>query len=164
MKGKKQLTAFSVLMMFVLSVLMSGCSFNGGRSVKQYVETVREDMRSAVNISRELKKKDETLDCRNKETAKDYLDSLKQLEDLYAELSGLNAPDRYTDLDNDLKTWSEEALSNTAKLKMLVTTAMNTGDDTLLKQDHESIAADYDNAVSELVDISSQITTRYRND
>ncbi len=164
MKIKNRLKTIGLFSVLILTMIMSGCSFNGGRSVKQYVDTVKDDMRSAVNITRELKKANETLDCRNKESAKEYIVSLQQLEDKYAELSCLDAPERYIDLDNDLKTWCETALSSVSKIKMLVTTAMNTSDDKLFRQNQEGIMIEYDKAVNELVDISSQITTRYRND
>ena len=160
-QSHKLLTALTALL---LIFTLSACSFNGGRSVAEYVDTVRDDTRKAVNITRDIRKQQETLDCRNKDDAKKLIASLDELSSLYTELSKLDSPDRYTDLDEEIKTNSETALGCVSQLKTLASTAMNTGDDTFYKQEYAGITEEYDAAFNILVDISSQVTTRFRND
>ena len=64
----------------------------------------------------------------------------------------------------EIKENSKKALADIMELKSLVTTAKNTGNDTLYKQDYMNIMDDYELAYMALVDLGSQVTTRCRND
>ena len=146
----------------VLSV--PGCSFHSGLSVGAYVDAVKDNTKEAVNITRELRRKNETLDPRNKDAANDYISSLDQLSEIYSALSQLSAPDHYDDIDDQLKPDAEQALAAVSELKSLVNNAVNTGDDTLYKQSSEKIMEKYEAAYADIVELSSTAATRYRND
>lgn len=160
----KKSCKFLSFICLIIVLSLTGCSFNGGRTVTAYVDNVREDMRQVVNITRELRKELEGLDCRKKDEAQSCIEKLDTLCSLYDSLSKLEAPDRYTDLDSELKAGAGEAMSRLSGLKSLMTSAMNTGNDELYRSGNKEIMEEYNQIIDDLVDVSSRITTRFRND
>ncbi len=154
----------AVIVSLVIVLVLAGCSFNGGLTIQRYVDKVKDDVHEAVNITREYKKLAATADCRNKEEADKMLDQLEKLSDIYSDLCTLEAPDHYDDLDDQLKPDSAKALGYVSEIRELITSARNTGDDTLYKQNSEDIMKEYDTVYLEIVDLSQQVTTRFRND
>lgn len=157
-------TVFSALLLVVFVFSISGCSFNGGKTISDYVESVRECTRVTVNVTRELRKQIETTDCRIKLDAKLIIEKIDLLSEYYNSLVKREAPDRYSDLDADLKKEASDALSQLSALRSLVNTAMNTGNDELFRASCSSIMDEYNKTVDDLVNTSAQITTRFRND
>ncbi len=152
--------AASLLMVFVLCA----CSLNGGLTVGAYVDIVDNDVHEIVNITRELKKQNENLDCRKKEDADKYISSLDRLSELYSDLLKTEAPDHYNDLDDEIKPNAELAISYISRLREMVSTASDTGDDSVYKQSGEAVLASYEESYLKIVDLGSQVTTRFRND
>ena len=157
-------TIIALLMAVLMIVSLSACSFNGGQDITDYVNAVSDDIHEAVNLTRDLKKQQETLDARSIELAEKNLDTLSRLAELYSILAKIESPKRYEDIDEEIKDNAKKALADVMELKSLVTTATNTGNDTLYKQDYQNIMDDYEPVYLELVDLGSQVTTRYRND
>ncbi len=157
-------TIIALLMAVLMIVSLSACSFNGGQDITDYVNAVSDDIHEAVNLTRDLKKQQKTLDARSIELAEKNLDTLSRLAELYSILAKIESPKRYEDIDEEIKDNAKKALADVMELKSLVTTAKNTGNDTLYKQDYQNIMDDYEPAYLEIVDLGSQVTTRYRND
>lgn len=148
----------------VLAAVLSACSFNGGSSISNYVSGVNDNVHEAVNLTRKLRQQQEKLDTRSPDDAAETVELLDELSELYTNLSRLEAPDRYDDIDTDLKENSKKALASISELKSLITTSQNTGSDSLYKRDSENIMAEYEEYYNNLVELSSQAQTRYRND
>ena len=92
------------------------------------------------------------------------MEILDKLSDCYSRLLELQAPDRYNDIDDDLKKNAGEALADVSQLKSLINNSQTTGSDSLFKTDSQRIMAHYETIYNELTDINSQTRTRYRND
>ncbi len=147
-----------------MCIFLSGCNFNGGLSVTAYVDQVSDNIHESVNLTRQYKKLSEKLDTRNAEDAKAAVEILDKLSDCYSRLLELQAPDRYNDIDDDLKKNAGEALADVSQLKSLINNSQTTGSDSLFKTDSQRIMAHYETIYNELTDINSQTRTRYRND
>ncbi len=155
--------AAAIMMTLIFIIGISGCGINAP-GTKQYVESVKEDMLQAVNYTRKLKEQQKSLDARSIDSAKENLETLDTLDDVYTDLLRLESPSAYSELDDEIKENASSALSYIKELKSLVTTAMNSADDFLYKQDSPHIMEQYEKNYSSLVDLSSQVTTKYRND
>lgn len=153
----------SFLTAIVVMVGMSGCHINSP-GTKDYVDSVNNDMLLVVNNTRKLKEQQEKLDTRSPDDAKDYMQTLNILDDEYTDLIRLDSPEAYRELDDDIKENASQALSYIKELESLVTTSVNTADDFLYKQDCPHIMEQYEKCYTELVDLSAQVTTKYRND
>ncbi len=154
----------SVLMLIVIITCLSGCSFNGGLSVSNYVDTLNNDVHRTVNLTRRYKKIHESLDPRSPEDAKQAIEILNELSDICSEIVKLDAPDRYNDIDDDLKINSSEALASLSELKDLINVSLETGNDKMYKTDSKKLFDKYEKAYLEIVDLNSVAQTRYRND
>lgn len=159
LKIKKHLVILLTLMMIFV---YSGCNIMSA-GTEDYVETVRQDMLQAVNMTRELKEQQKKLDARSVDDAKKCMDTLDNLDKVYSDMILLESPDKYDDLDDEIKQNSESSLSYIKALKSLITTAVNTGDDSLYKQESQHIMEQYEENYTALVDLGSQVTTRFRN-
>ncbi len=147
-----------------IAVIFSSCSFNGGISVGNYVNSVGDCMHDTVNLTRELKKIQDSKDTRSPDDAKIYNETLDKLADLYAKLITLEAPDRYDDIDDDIKSNAKTVLSDISQIQELISVSQSTGDDTLYKMELPDIMEEYTKSYNELSDLSNQALTRYRND
>ena len=80
----KKITARLTVLLLALTMVFSlcGCSFNGGLTIGRYVDNVKNDVHEIVNTTREIKKQQENLDCRNKKEADLFIESLDKLSDL----------------------------------------------------------------------------------
>lgn len=161
MKIKK---IFLLLLTVSLALGIAGCSLNGGLSVGGYVNSINSDMHDIVNITRSLREVQENSDTRSPDDIKDYVELLGKLEDLYSDLLMLEAPNRYDDIDDDIKLHAKTALADISELKSLITVSQTTGDDAIYKRELPNIMEEYDNAYNELSDLSAQAQTRFRND
>lgn len=149
----------AVLMVFALA----GCHINAP-GTKEYVETVKEDMLQAVNLTRNLREQQKKLDVRSIDDANQYMEILNQLDAIYTNLIQLESPADYSEVDDKIKENAASALAFVKQLKSLVTAAANTMNDSLYKQDYQHIMEQYEECYSTLVDLSSEVTTKYRND
>ncbi len=165
MKITKYIRAISAAFMlcFIITAI-SACSFNSSISIGNYVSDVNNNVQQAVSLTRELRKIKEDIDTRSPDDAKQYTELLDKLSELYTNLLKMDAPERYTDIDSELKTNSEKALSKISQLRSLVTASQNTGDDSFYRQDSESVIGEYEEAYNTIVDLSAQAHTRFRND
>lgn len=159
---KNSIVAAAAALMLVF--VLCACSFNGGLSVGAYVDRVDNDVHEIVNITRELKKKTDGLDCRKKTDAESFISSLDRLSELYTDLIKTEAPDHYNDLDSEIKPDAELAISYISSLREMASTASNTGDDSVFNQKSAAALASYEEVYLEIVDLGSQVKTRYRND
>ena len=167
---ERQVFAMKIKKIFLLFLTVSlalgiaGCSLNGGLSVGGYVNSINSDMHDIVNITRSLREVQENSDTRSPDDIKDYVELLGKLEDLYSDLLMLEAPNRYDDIDDDIKLHAKTALADISELKSLITVSQTTGDDAIYKRELPNIMEEYDNAYNELSDLSAQAQTRFRND
>ena len=76
---KKSKTFIALLISVLMILSLSACSFNGGQDITDYVNIVSDDIHEAVNLTRDLKRQQETLDARSIESAEKNLDTLSQL-------------------------------------------------------------------------------------
>ena len=114
-------TIIALLMAVLMIVSLSACSFNGGQDITDYVNAVSDDIHEAVNLTRDLKKQQETLDARSIELAEKNLDTLSRLAELYSILAKIESPKRYEDIDEEIKDNAKKALADVMELKSLVT-------------------------------------------
>ena len=135
--------AFTLL--FTIAAL-SACSFNSSISIGNYVSDVNSNVQQAVSLTREFRKLKETVDTRSPDDAKEYTELLEKLSQLYTNILKLEAPERYDDIDAELKDYSQKALSYISKLQSLIAVSQDTGNDSLYKRDSESIIEDYEEA------------------
>lgn len=149
----------SAIMMFVLSA----CSTEESRKTESYVSSVKELVNSCVNTTRTLKTQKENFNCQDSVTSKEYISSIDKLADLYGSLLKLEAPNSYDDLNESLLVNSENALSNINELKTLVQYAFANNDDSLYQKNAEKLYNSYQNSYNNLVSVSSEIQTRFRN-
>ena len=167
---ERQVFAMKIKKIFLLFLTVSlalgiaGCSLNGGLSVEGYVNRINSDMHDIVNITRSLREVQENSDTRSPDDTNDYIELLGKLEDLYSDLLMLEAPNRYDDIDDDIKLHAKTALADISELKSLITVSQTTGDDAIYKRELPNIMEEYDNAYNELSDLSAQAQTRFRND
>lgn len=147
-----------------MSIFLSGCNFDGGLSVTGYVEQVNGNIHEAVNLTRQYRKLNESLDTRSPDDAENAIELLDQLSECYNNILSLQAPDRYNDIDDGLKKYSSEALADVSQLKSLISNSQSTGNDKMYKTDSKRIFEHYDAVYNELIDLNSQTRTRYRND
>ncbi len=161
---RKALIPCCIIMAALMSIILSGCNFNGGLSVTGYVSDVNGNIHEAVNLTRQYKKLNEKLDTRKAEDSAEAVEILDKLSECYSNVLSLQAPDRYNDIDDDLKKYSSEALADVSQLKSLINNSRSTGNDIMYKSDSKRIFEHYDNAYNELIDLNSQTRTRYRND
>ena len=152
------------LLFAAVMLLCSACSFNSGRTVTQYVNTVREDTRQIVNLSREIRKQREDLDPAKKADTDRLTASLDELADLYTELLTIEVPDRYDDLHAELKPCAEKAVVGISQMQDLLDHAAMTGSSDLFRQRYDELMEQYNDSCDELVAVSARITTRYRDD
>ena len=165
MKTNKNIRLISaVLLLLVIVAAMSGCSFNSSISIGNYVSDIDSDVQQIVILTRDFKEIREDIDTRSPDDAKEYVEILDKLADLYTEILKTEAPDRYDDIDKELKDNSSEALSIISELKSLITASQNTGDDTLYKRESQSAIEKYDEIYTDIVDLCAQARTRFRND
>ena len=159
---KKIKAVLSILLTAVL-LSLSACTINTPE-IRSYVDNVKADMLEAVNNTRKLKDEQEKLDIRQKENAEQTQNTLKNLEEIYSDLLKLEAPSEYDYLDSDIKKNAKDALGYVSELYSLVKTASDSGNDSLFKQESIHIMEEYEISYSNLVDLNSQVTTKYRKD
>lgn len=152
----------SVLLTSVMALTLTACNIDAPGTT-EYVDSVRQDMLQAVNLTRKLKEQQKKLDARSIDDATKNMETLDQLDNIYSDLIKLESPSKYDDLNDDIKKNAKSALAYTKEVKSLVSAAMNTGNDSLYKQDNKHIMEQYEENYTALVDLSSQVTTRYRN-
>lgn len=157
-------TIKTAVVLFLLIVSVSACSFNSSISIGNYVSDVNNNVQQAVGVTREFRKITDNLDTRSPDDAQECIKLLDELSEYYTNILKLEAPDRYDDIDTELKTNSKEALNEISKLKSLINTSLDTGDDLLYKHDSQSIIEKYEELYLAVVDLSAQAQTRFRND
>lgn len=149
----------------LITLILGSCSLHNGKKNAAYVESVKEDVHQAVNLTRELREKQETLDIKNQKNVKECISILDKLSDLYSDLVTLESTDRYDDLDNQLKEYSESALNSVSRMKILLSAAISKdGDKSGYERDKDRIQNDYEETYQNIIDISSEVQTRFRND
>lgn len=156
-----------ILSLFLIAVMiftLTACSFNGGADAAGYSDSIRSNVHEAVNLTRDLRKQRENLDTRSADSANVILGTLDKLNNIYSVLVKIDSPARYEDLNTDIRKQSKTALACVDGLRSLIRTSLNTGSDNMYKQDSGKIMEKYEKAFEELVDLSSLVTTRYRND
>ncbi len=154
---------FAVILLLAI-VSLSACSFNSSISIGNYVSDVNSNVQQAVGLTREFRKIKDDLDTRSPDDAVECTDILDKLSECYANILKLEAPERYDDIDKELKTNAKEALTEISGLKSLISTSQDTGDDSLYKHDSQDIIERYEEIYSAVVDLSAQAQTRFRND
>ena len=165
MKNKVKLSGvISLLLIAVMTFALTACSFNGGADATSYSNRIKTNVHDAVNLTRELRKQQENLDTRSVDSANKILDTLDKLNNIYSVLVKMDSPARYEDLNDEIKKQSRITLACVDGLRSLIRTSLDTGSDNMYKQDSGKLMDKYEKAFEELVDLSSQVTTRYRND
>ncbi len=157
----KSVLSFLILTAVILS--FSACTIDTPE-IRSYVDNVKSDMLEAVNNTRRLKKEQQSLDIRKKENADQTQKTLENLEEIYSGLLKLEAPSEYDELDSEIKKNAKDALGYVSELHSLVKTAADSGNDSLYKQESVHIMNDYEIIYTNLVDLNSQVTTKYRKD
>ncbi len=155
---------FVVFTLLFTVATVSACSFNSSISIGNYVSQVNSNVQQAVGLTREFRKIKDNLDTRSPDDAKECTELLDKLSELYTNLIKLDAPERYTDIDEELKNNSKTALTKLSELESLISTSQSTGDDTLYQHDSQTVIDKYEEAYTSIVELSAQAQTRFRND
>lgn len=154
----------AAIFVIVSSVVFCGCSFNGGHRNSEYVSGVDQNINQAVNLTRILHEQQASLNSANQKSIKECVETLDSLSDIYSNIITLEPTDRYDDLDEELKPSAESALKSVSKLKILLSSASSDGNYSDYVDNEEKIMEEYYLAYEKMIDISSQVKTRFRND
>lgn len=155
--------SFVIILTAIMMFVLSACSTEESRKTEEYVSSVKTLVNEAVNSTRTLKTQRESFDCNDSQLSKAYISTLDTLADLYEQLIKLEAPDDYNDSDQSVKLYAEQALSDVIEMKGLVQYAFQNSDDSLYKKGIESLTDSYQECYNQLVSLSSEVQTNFRN-
>lgn len=153
-----------LLLTALMLSLLTACSFNGGSDAQAYVSGVNENIQEAVNLTRQLREIQKTVNTRSADDTKNYRSLLERLEETYAHVLELHAPDHYDDLNTDIRQHSEIAMTAVSQLQSLVAASLKTGDDSIYQRESVAIMEKYDESYARLVELDAETQTRFRND
>lgn len=163
MKSLKSNRIYLLLTAIILTLILSACSFNGGKEVQNYVSGVNDNIHEAVNLTRKLREIQKDINTRNTDDAKSYNSLLSDLADVYSNLIELEPVESYNDIDREIKEHSQITLTAVSQLQSLITASINTNDDTLYCSECDEIMKKYDESYFRLVELDSETQTRFRN-
>ncbi len=147
-----------------LMFVLSACSTENARKTESYVSSVKSLVNEAVNNTRALKIRCDEFNVNDTQTSKIYTSNLITLEDLYEQVLKLESPDDYDELDEQVKTNAEGALSTVTEILNLVQYALDNKNDSLYQKDKDELFEEYQKYYDTLVELSSEVQTKYRND
>lgn len=153
----------AVLTVLVMSVSMTGCKQTEYKKDDKYVSSVKRLVNESVSVTRIWKEQDETFNCHDTISTKEYIASLDKLTDIYKELVTLQASDKFDEYDKQMKDDAKNALSVTSDIKSLVKYALEQSDDSLFQKEKKDIFQKYQECCDNLTLDSSRIQTFWRN-
>ncbi len=156
--------SFLFLVTAAVLFVLAGCSNETAQHNEQYVSQVKELVNQTVNYTRVMVTKEKNFNCHNEAEAKEYIDTLDKLSDIFQKVITLNASEEFDQLNKELSQETTSALSEISELKSLAAYAIEKGDDTFYQRDKAGIRKDYDEHYRRMTELSSEIQTQWRND
>ncbi len=155
--------SIAVLMASVLLFVLAGCNVDEVNHNNDYVSSVKKYVDNVVTYTREYKEYETTFNCRDVEESKKYIGTMDSLIECFQKILKLQSTDEFDEYDSSLKTLAQSALETITEIKSLTSYAVETGDDTLYKNDEDLMLENYDVLYEGLKDISAEIQTYWRN-
>ena len=155
--------SIAVLIASVLLLVLSGCNVDEVHHNNDYVSAVKKYVDNVVTYTREYKEYETTFNCRDVEESKKYIGVMDSLIECFQNILKLQSTDEFDEYDSSLKFQAQSALETITEIRSLTSYAVETGDDTLYKNDESTMIENYTTFYEQLKDMSAEIQTYWRN-